>query len=343
MLRLDLQDDAGGGRPPSPVQARPSYAGDTIELDAHHADAVWSRLGHLVADGRPVDALPADPTETAAGLAGALPVPLLRAIHRLRNRGDALLVRNLVPRHVDIEPTPVEDKPPAEATGLARLCLLGIAWLLGEPFTFSSLCRGQVVQNVLPLPGQEQGQTNASSGSFLDWHVEDAFSEDRCDYFALLCLRGDPAARTMFSAVSDIVLDAASLDVLRQPRFVVRPDVAHGELAVPLQPTPVLTGPPADPEVRYDSVYMYPYDEQDQAAAVALGRFKAGVLRASVGHELKRGDLLIIDNNRVLHGRTPFRARFDGTDRWLMRVMICSSIPRHRRRGSSRAITAGAT
>ncbi|GBC58624.1 hypothetical protein PSNTI_41230 [Stutzerimonas stutzeri] len=32
---------------------------------------------------------------------------------------------------------------------------------------------------------------------------------------------------------------------------------------------------------------------------------------------LNRGDMLIIDNRRTAHARSPFSARFDGSDRWI--------------------------
>ncbi|MBK6763531.1 MAG: TauD/TfdA family dioxygenase [Micrococcales bacterium] len=37
---------------------------------------------------------------------------------------------------------------------------------------------------------------------------------------------------------------------------------------------------------------------------------------------LKAGDLLVVDNDVAVHGRTPFTPRFDGTDRWLQRTFV---------------------
>ena len=41
---------------------------------------------------------------------------------------------------------------------------------------------------------------------------------------------------------------------------------------------------------------------------------------------LEPGDLLVIDNNVAVHGRTPFVARFDGTDRWLQRTFVVADL-----------------
>jgi L-asparagine oxygenase len=42
---------------------------------------------------------------------------------------------------------------------------------------------------------------------------------------------------------------------------------------------------------------------------------------------LKTGDLLVIDNRNTIHGRKPFQARYDGTDRWVQRVLVRKELP----------------
>jgi L-asparagine oxygenase len=37
---------------------------------------------------------------------------------------------------------------------------------------------------------------------------------------------------------------------------------------------------------------------------------------------LEEGSALIIDNNKMLHGRNLFKPKFDGKDRWLQRVYV---------------------
>src|SRR5262249_20133062 len=41
---------------------------------------------------------------------------------------------------------------------------------------------------------------------------------------------------------------------------------------------------------------------------------------------LRSGNVLILDNRRCAHGRTRFPARFDGTDRWMLRVYVRRSL-----------------
>ena len=41
---------------------------------------------------------------------------------------------------------------------------------------------------------------------------------------------------------------------------------------------------------------------------------------------LQPGDIAFIDNYRAVHGRESFRARYDGTDRWLKRLNITRNL-----------------
>jgi alpha-ketoglutarate-dependent taurine dioxygenase len=55
------------------------------------------------------------------------------------------------------------------------------------------------------------------------------------------------------------------------------------------------------------------------------------------GVALRPGECLFIDNYKAVHGRSSFRARFDGTDRWLKRINIARDLRKSRavRKGPS--------
>ena len=297
------------------------------------------------------DQLAAEPTlssedlaEHAAALSAVIPSPLARALHRYGNYGsphNTLLVRGLVDDLAQLQPTPATVVPPTldHTARAAALSLLAVVSLLGEPFTFASLFEGRVVQHIVPVPGREHEQTSEGSDAGLAWHVEDAFTGDRCDFFGLLCLRGEPGAATLVSPARAFVLPAATEHVLRRTRFVVEPDTAHGANRSQYLPGgSVLSGPATDPEICYDAIYQRPVDAEDVDAAAALETIGQAIDECAVTHVLEPGQLLIVDNRRVVHGRTHFAPRYDGTDRWLMRAMICASKRAHRRRGAIRAL-----
>jgi L-asparagine oxygenase len=129
-------------------------------------------------------------------------------------------------------------------------------------------------------------------------------------------------------------------EVLRQDRFVIAPDLAHGidPAASPLAPGPVLTGLYEDPEICFDAVLQQPADPGDGEAAEALEVLAAAIERAAIGHVLRPGELLILDNRRVVHRPAVFKPRYDGSDRWLECVMLCADRRAHRRRGGNRVL-----
>lgn len=316
-------------------------ADEMCRIDPKHIEALRASLDSITSR-YPVAQVDSDElVELSVALVRALPEELLLRIHRFRDRGslhDALLIRGLPVDDANLGPTPPSATSPRTVRAhLRALLLLGLMGLFGEPFTFSNLYDGRLVQDIVPAPGAESAQTSEGSDSLLDWHVEDAFSDDRCDYLGLLCLRGDPTASTMFSSTRGLSLADPLRRVLRQSRFVAQPDIAHGSDPKPVA-VPVLSGDEADLEIRFDPLYMRPRSGCDDEARHALARLSVALGESAVSHVLEPGDLLVIDNRRVVHARTAFRPRFDGTDRWLMRVMVCASLRQHRRRGARRAI-----
>jgi L-asparagine oxygenase len=65
----------------------------------------------------------------------------------------------------------------------------------------------------------------------------------------------------------------------------------------------------------------------DPVSAAALTELGQAITRRHLRLKLEPGDLLIIDNHRAVHGRGPFKPKFDGTDRWLQRAFVVQSLP----------------
>jgi hypothetical protein len=89
-------------------------------------------------------------------------------------------------------------------------------------------------------------------------------------------------------------------------------------------PAPVL-GRAADGTrtLNYDGELTVGLDTEARAALTALADAIASTYTSVV---LEAGDLLVIDNHRAVHGRSEFRARFDGTDRWLQRTFVVDEL-----------------
>lgn len=207
--------------------------------------------------------------------------------------------------------------------------LLAFAAVAGEVFAFARQHRGQIIQNVTPIPGHEYDAVGTGSRSLLDWHSEDAFDDAHPQFVGLFCVRGDERVQTALAPVDRIPLSDEDDAVLRQPRFMHGIDKASGGTGRPedgVQGAAVY-GEDGKRFVRIDMDCAAPL-AGDVEAAAALKSFHDGADKAGLYVTLGEGDILLFDNRRVMHARTPFEPRYDGTDRWLQRVIITDDLGR---------------
>jgi hypothetical protein len=272
------------------------------------------------------------PTEdivTTAGHAGRLLSPdvfdALVDFADSSHPSGALLVRN-VPVG-SIGPTPPAPTAPTTKDAVSELSLLTIARRLGQPVGYEPEHGGELVQNIVPTRHAAGRQTSTSSKVELMFHTEAAFHPHRPRYLLLLCLRGDRAAQTTLCSISEVLphLDPSIVDILFEPRFRTAVDESylHGRRNVLGPLTPVLSGDRDRPSMVFDADLMV---GADAAADGALRVLADAVAVHATAVVLEAGDLLVVDNDAAVHGRTSFTPRFDGTDRWLQRTFVVSDL-----------------
>lgn len=267
-----------------------------------------------------------DPAWVAAARLGScrLPVSLQQTARRYRHdpgEDGVLIVRNLPVDEPALPPTPtVAESVERAATVPAAIAVL-VSSLLGEVAAYRDEKSGALVQNVVPVPGREESQSNAGSTP-LELHVENAFHPHRPDYVGLLCLRAAHTedAGTLVSSVRRTLrlLPAETVGVLREQRFttVPPPSFSGGDAG---GAHAVLTGDPADPDVKVDFHATAPNDDQ---AKVALEELREAFLEAAATLVLRPGEMAFVDNRLAIHGRTAYAPRYDGRDRWLHRTFV---------------------
>jgi len=92
-------------------------------------------------------------------------------------------------------------------------------------------------------------------------------------------------------------------------------------------PVPVFSGDARRPFVRLDPAFMT-RSPQDAAVGDALESVFKAVDHGLQDVPLAPGEIMIIDNLRSVHGRRPFTARYDGSDRWLRVVHATADLRR---------------
>jgi L-asparagine oxygenase len=267
--------------------------------------------------------------------AGALPDGLadrLRAFRRFGSVTGGLLIRGLPT--FEVPATPPDPKlalgPRLPAAGLLGI----IAAVVGDMYGFRPELDGHLIQDIVPVAGFEDTQQSVSSQAELYMHVELAFTDDRADHLALFCLRADhdKVAGTTLSSIDGILplLPGSTVEILRQPRFKTTVDASFlrgmgRDKAIYAGPIRVFGGSSHRPRIRADFAETAGTDRDAQAA---LDELRRAAEKLAVVICVEPGDLLLIDNHHAFHGRTPFRARGDGEDRWLLRTSITRDLSR---------------
>jgi len=236
----------------------------------------------------------------------------------------------IVLRGMPVGELPLTPPSPTASTvkdRVSEFVLLTVARRLGQPVGYLPEHGGDLVQNLVPTSGNADRQVSTSSKVELMFHTEAAFHPHRPRYLLLLCLRGDPAALTTLSSVFEVLphLPTSVVDTLFQPRFRTAVDESylHGRTNQLSAPMSVLRGDRARPSMVFDADLMVGVDTEADDALRALG---AAVSSHQVGLALQAGDLLVVDNDVAVHGRSPYEPRFDGYDRWLQRSMAVTDL-----------------
>ncbi|MEV6211212.1 TauD/TfdA family dioxygenase [Kitasatospora sp. NPDC051914] len=269
---------------------------------------------------------------TRQAWAGA-PEQLRSTLAEFRRDSDTsgtLLIRGLpVADEHGIPDTPAVGGSVQRTASVPAAVLMLAAHGLGDPIAFQQEKSGALVQDVVPVPGQEDFQGNAGS-TRLTFHVENAFHDHRPDYVMLLCLRADHdgSAELRTCSARQVLpdLSEATLHTLRGPHFVTAPPPSFGS-GREGRPHAVLTGSPEDPVLRVDEAATKPLTRQAAAAMAELGDLFQNSHNAV---RLLPGDLAIVDNRVTVHGRSAFRPRYDGRDRWLQRTFVAADLHRSR-------------
>lgn len=212
---------------------------------------------------------------------------------------------------------------------------------VGGVFGWRTQENGRFLRHIVPIQVDAMEQLGGGSKTTLEWHTEEAFHPGRADFFTLMCYRNRELATTNISSVDDLNLSEEILEVLRSPRFIIMPDKSH----LPIQnnstnwnlnkdafvriqymldnpePVAILCGRKNLPQMRIDQAFVVPVSGDEQAAE-ALRVLHAELSRNMAQLKMLPGDLVLLDNLRVAHGRSIYAPNYGPHQRWMRRVNI---------------------
>jgi L-asparagine oxygenase len=228
-----------------------------------------------------------------------------------------LLIRKIPMDIIPVTPTTNNQKK-GETTFLAKVQAIFLQYM-GEMIAYEAEGYGRLFQDVIPVEKMSKQQTSISSVE-LELHTEQAFSELRPDILSLACLRGDPNAKTYILPVHKIIENVTpeEHDLLKQPLWYTSVDLSFkmngnefikGDIRGPL---PIL----GNSNLLFDQDLMKGTTPESCALIQKIIDIYKSCREM---HCLQPGDIIFIDNNRAVHGRSSFSPKYDGKDRFLIR------------------------
>ena len=312
---------------------------DSLTLSVAEADALLSLAAELEPVASPSGA-PEQFCRAANRLSRRMPERVLEALADFAFRGSRtgtlLLDRLPVPDAGGaLPPTPDDNKRHlGENTALARVQAL-VNHAVGQMVSYEAEGFGRLYQDMVPNRALQNTQTSLGSGVELELHTEQAFSKIRPDVLSLACLRSNADAFTYVLSARVLMehLTADEQALLRQPLWVTGVDMSfkmngakflEGDVRGPM---PILGGADDDPLIVFDQDLMSGVNAEAQAM---VGRIVELYKKHRTAICLQAGQILMVDNVRAVHGRSPFRPAFDGRDRWIVRTFAVRELVRTR-------------
>lgn len=238
-----------------------------------------------------------------------------------------LLLRGMpVESDKELPPTPRFGPPPTERKLLnmeAILAIIGSRLGLISAYDqgYGNRRASTVLHELYPTPWANPLSAETTKIQ-LEFHSDLSHHARQPSYIVLACMRADhgrQAATLIASARKAMSLLSPEVKDGLFDKAFIRPIHNDTQIQGDTAKVKVLYGDKNDPYMCYDRSFLTSDDPEDREAINALAR---AIDEAAQPVHLVPGDVLIIDNIRATHARTPFTARWDGKDRWLSRAYV---------------------
>jgi L-asparagine oxygenase len=200
-------------------------------------------------------------------------------------------------------------------------------------YGFATQQAGVIHNNVVPIRElADVANHNGSASRGFALHTEEAaFNigpgfDISPELLTLHCLRNATGVPTVLAVPDWDEFPEAARRTLGREEFFNEIGLSHGgRKNSPGVPVSVVYGPADDPRVRvnFGTIDLGGHSPGQQAALLEL---KGHLEARKINLVLRPGQIALIDNRRVLHGRPAYKPgrapRYDGTDRWLRRLVV---------------------
>ncbi|MFZ4833811.1 TauD/TfdA family dioxygenase [Rouxiella sp. Mn2063] len=307
MLTSGSDDDSPNFTIPPDIAKRFELLIDENELrDNKNILKLWERVGSIL-----------DPSGTISDI--------IRK--KVNNYGYAII--SGFPIDADKPETPhteIIEKP--KGSYITEKTLIYLSSLLGRPYSYACENNGLFIHDLYPIKGNETLASGTGSEIDLEFHTEIAFDLDKPDYLLLTAVRSrkEQNIPTMLVNIKSALssLSEEEIQLLHEKKYFIRApfSFSNGNDIYYLRSLVNNNGREGY-SFNFNRGVTYCLQAE---ACVLFEKMRALFNEHSFGALLMPGSALIIDNNKMLHGRALFKAQFDGKDRWLQRLYVKKNI-----------------
>lgn len=244
----------------------------------------------------------------------------------------ALLIKGL-PIDDFLVTTPATGYLPNWATPIAIRVQFAIYGLLNIiPVVYSGENRTKLVRHVVPVASSSKKASSQGYDVTFAYHVDNPdlplMSEPNTttsgcpEYLSLYGVRGDYQVPTTIVSLSEVLgcLTKNDLYALAAPEFSIQRPASFDENQTITKGLPLITFDEKNGWLcRLDVENVKPETSKAEATLERLTTL-LNTRRFDQNLVLNNGDFLIFKNQKALHMRQEFSPKFDGQDRWLMRM-----------------------
>lgn len=246
------------------------------------------------------------------------------------------VIRNLpYSMPIDATPTCLHDVNKDRNSYTSEKILYSVGRCFGEVFAFKEEYSGAKIKNIFPRKDVSTYDNNNYGAHLLNLHTEVAWANFRPDYIVLLCINNanDGGIPTDIISIDTLrqKMSTDDLDRLQHPEFRIGiPEMFRSSVNETYhwtQPIPLVEKTGMDLRIRANMSFVRSFKTR---YASTLSRLQQICEKYSTPITLKTGDVLVINNNKALHGRRAFNAKIDGSDRWMQQVYISGQMENYR-------------
>jgi L-asparagine oxygenase len=251
-----------------------------------------------------------------------LPTDIKQILDQFSNKTHSfVLFRTSIPLTIEITPEN-SNAHIGETTILAKIQGTILNYL-GEMIAYEAEGNGYLFQDIVPVQNMATLQTSVGSNIELEIHTEQAFSNLRPDILCLACLKTDTNAWTYLLTIDTLLsqLSSTEIELLHQPLWYIGVDLSfklHGkEFIEGERRGPISILNPDSSSLVFDQDLMRGITEESQQLILKIVDI---YYKHRISYCLEPGDILLLDNRYIVHGRSPFFPKYDGNDRFLIRA-----------------------